>query len=70
MTMPLIFAFPAMMFFATLTVMGQAAIQLVPVTPSADPAKARRRAFKVIKGGQDVVLIGAERACYRHRQEP
>lgn len=67
-----ILMFPAISFAATITAMGQVALRTFPVpapTP-ADPATTRRRAFKVIKGGQQVVLDGAEGAHYRHRREP
>ena len=66
--MPILLMFPALMFAATMTAMGQLARKTFPVP--VDPAKARRRAFKVIKGGQQVILDGAEGAHYRHRQEP
>lgn len=68
--MPMLLILPAMMFVATMTAMGQVAMQAFPIPAPADPATTRRRAFKVIKGGQQVVLNGAEGARYRHRQEP
>ena len=68
--MPLLLMFPAIVFFATMQAMRQATTQTVPIAPSVDPAKARRREFRVIKGGQQVVLFGAEGARYRHRKEP
>jgi len=63
--MPILLKFPALMFAATMTAMGQVAMQTFPVP--VDPSRARR---KVIKGGQQVILDGAEGAHYRHRQEP
>lgn len=51
-----------------MTALGQVAMQSFPVIP--DPAAARRRAFKVIRGGQQVVLEGAEGARNRHPKEP
>jgi len=47
--MPLLLIFPAMIFFATMAVMGQAAMQTFPVAPATPTAG--RRAFKVIEGG-------------------
>lgn len=67
--MPMLLFLPAIMFFATVTAMGQVAMQTFPVAPAVDPAKARRRAFKVIKGGQQIVLVGTERARYRNRKD-
>ena len=46
--MPLLLIFPAMFFFASMTAMGQVAIQTLPTCG----AVARRRAFKVIEGGK------------------
>jgi hypothetical protein len=66
--MPILLMFPALMFAATMAAMGQVAMPAFPAR--ADPATARRRAFKLIKGGQQVVLDGADGAHYRHRQEP
>lgn len=62
--------FPALQFFANVMAMGEAASQAAPVASPVDLAKARRREFKVIKGGQQIVLFGAEGARYRHRKEP
>jgi hypothetical protein len=70
--MPMLLMFPVLMFAATMTAMGHVVQQTFPAPAPApvDPATTRRRALKVIKGGQQVVLDGAEGAHYRHRQEP
>lgn len=70
--MPILLMFPAIVLAATMTAMGQVALQTfpVPAPAPADPATTRRRASKVVKGGQQVVLDGAEGAHYRHRLEP
>jgi len=56
------------MYLAKVTAMRQAAMHPFPFEP--DKATARRRAFRVIKGGQQVVLEGVEGARYWHCQEP